>query len=182
MEFRVLDNETDFLKRLKDRFEANMHRHSSITWNQVVAKLSAEPLAILWKMEETGGEPDVVQLSDNSSAIVFIDCAAETPKGRRSCCFDDKALESRKEHKPKFSAEGLAAEIGIKLLDLEEYQQLQALTPVDLKTSSWLKTPIEIRNLGGAIFGDRRYDTVFCYHNGAESYYAVRGFRGKLEI
>lgn len=182
MEIRTLENENEFILRLKNRFTANMQRHSTLSWEVVQTAISKHHLSILWMMEETGGEPDVVTLQSNPSIITFIDCSKETPAARRSCCYDDEALEKRKEHKPKFSAMGLAEKIGIELLDFEEYQQLQAAVPVDLKTSSWVQTPAEIRTLGGALFGDRRYNTVFCYHNGAESYYAARGFRGKLII
>lgn len=182
MEIQALENENEFLERLKERFLAHMQRHPAFSWQAIELALTLNHLETLWKMEETGGEPDVVTMHSDPTKITFIDCSKESPSGRRSCCFDQEALENRKEHKPKFSAVGLAKTIGIELLDFEEYQQLQAVAPVDLKTSSWVQTPAEIRSLGGALFGDRRYNTVFCYHNGAESYYAARGFRGKLII
>ncbi|MDC7999962.1 DUF4256 domain-containing protein [Aequorivita todarodis] len=174
----------DLLKKLKTRFEKNKHRHQAIEWLQVQNKLTANP-ANLWslhQMEETGGEPDVVGLDKKTNEYIFYDCAAESPKGRRSFCYDPEALEARKEHKPKHSAIGMAAEMGIELLNEEHYRNLQNLGKFDSKTSSWLKTPDNIRKFGGAIFGDFRYGTVFVYHNGAESYYANRGFRGMLKL
>ena len=169
---------------LKTRFEKNMHRHKGIEWEKVQERLEANP-GKLWSldmMEETGGEPDVVGVDKKTGEFIFYDCAAESPKGRRSVCYDHQALESRKEHKPGHSAMGMAAEMGIDILTEEEYRELQQLGKFDLKTSSWVATPAEIRKLGGAVFCDRRYDTVFYYHNGAESYYAARGFRGSLRI
>lgn len=172
------------LKVLKARFEKNMSRHQGLTWAQVEAKLeaNAEKLWSLHEMEKTGGEPDVVGHDKKTGEYIFYDCSAETPKGRRSVCYDHEALESRKEHRPKNSAGDMAAAMGIELLTEEQYRELQKLGDFDAKTSSWVKTPSNIRKLGGAIFGDRRFDTVFVYHNGAESYYAGRGFRGSLRV
>ena len=174
----------ELLKTLKVRFEKNMTRHKSIEWTKVHAKLQAntEKLWSLDKMEETGGEPDVVAQDKKTGEYIFYDCSAESPKDRRSLCYDHEALEKRKEHKPADSAINMAAEMGIELLTEEEYRELQKLGKFDTKTSSWVKTPSEIRKHGGAIFCDRRYDTVFLYHNGAESYYAARGFRGSLKV
>jgi len=171
-------------KVLKARFEKNMSRHQGLTWAQVEAKLeaNAEKLWSLHEMEKTGGEPDVVGHDKKTGEYIFYDCSAETPKGRRSVCYDHEALESRKEHRPKNSAGDMAAAMGIELLTEEQYRELQKLGDFDAKTSSWVKTPSNIRKLGGAIFGDRRFDTVFVYHNGAESYYAGRGFRGSLRV
>lgn len=168
---------------LKKRFEKNMHRHPSIIWDNVEKRLmsSKEKLWAINEMEETEGEPDVVSLFDNEE-IIYVDCSAESPKGRRSLCYDQAALESRKEHKPKDSAMNMALEMGIELLSEEEYSALQALGKFDNKTSSWLKTSSEVRKLGGAVFGDLRYNRVFFYHNGAESYYAARGFRGLIKL
>jgi hypothetical protein len=174
----------ELLKAMKTRFEKNMARHKGIEWAKVRAKLEADP-AKLWslnEMEQTGGEPDVVGLDKKTGQYVFYDCAAESPKERRSLCYDNEALESRKEHKPKNSAMGLAASMGVELLTEEQYRELQKLGEFDTKTSSWIKTPAEIRKLGGALFCDRRFDHVFLYHNGAESYYAARGFRGVLRV
>lgn len=170
------------LQILQQRFEKNMHRHTHIEWNAVLEKLTSNPnkLWSIQQMEETGGEPDVVVLDADNSMLCYVDCSAESPKGRRSCCYDQLALETRKEHKPKFSAEAMAEEFFVSILTEEEFKALQAIEKFDLKTSSWLQTPAEVRKLGGAIFGDRRYDRVFIYHNGAESYYAARGFRAKL--
>ncbi len=172
------------LKALKTRFEKNMNRHKGLEWAKVQAKLEAntEKLWSLNEMERTGGEPDVVGHDKKTGEYIFYDCSAESPKGRRSVCYDGDALESRKEHKPENSATEMAAEMGIELLTEEQYRELQELGNFDSKTSSWVKTPSTIRELGGAIFCDRRYDTVFVYHNGAESYYAARGFRGSLRI
>ncbi len=172
------------LKVLKTRFEKNMNRHKGIEWAKVQAKLEANPdrLWSLSEMEKTGGEPDVVGHDKKSGEYIFYDCAAETPKGRRSVCYDREGLESRKEFKPENNAVDMAADMGIELLNEEQYRDLQKLGEFDIKTSSWLATPAEIRKHGGAIFGDRRYDHVFVYHNGAQSYYAVRGFRGALSI
>lgn len=167
---------------LQDRFEANMQRHAAIAWPDVLARLDASPkkLESLAQMEATGGEPDVIGI--DGGAYLFCDCAAESPAGRRSLCYDADALAARKENKPKGSAAELAAEMGIELLTEEMYRSLQALGPFDLKTSSWLKAPPEIRKLNGAIFGDSRYGRVFVYHNGVQSYYASRGFRGLLRV
>ncbi len=174
----------ELLNILQTRFEKNPNRHKGIKWADVQKRLEANP-AKLWsldQMEETQGEPDVIAYDKKADAYIFFDCAAETPKGRRSLCYDTEALESRKEHKPKNSALAMANEMGIEVLTEEEYFGLQKLGNFDLKTSSWLKTPKEVRELGGAIFGDRRFGRVFIYHNGAESYYGVRGFRGKLVV
>lgn len=168
----------------KARFEKNMARHKSITWANVQARLEAagEKLWSLYLMETTGGEPDVVGYEKASGAYIFYDCSPESPKDRRSLCYDREALESRKEHKPADNAVDMAAGMGIELLTEDQYRGLQQLGAFDLKTSSWLKTPDNVRELGGAIFGDRRYDRVFIYHNGVESYYAARGFRGWVKI
>jgi len=174
----------EILGALKARFEKNMNRHQGLEWAQVQAKLeaAAEKLWSLNEMERTGGEPDVVGHDKKTGEYIFYDCSAESPKGRRSICYDREALESRKEHKPKDSAIGMAAAMGIELLTEEQYRELQKLGNFDTKTSSWVKTPPDIKILGGALFCDRRYDTVFVYHNGAESYYAARGFRGLLRV
>lgn len=174
----------DLLKTLKARFEKNKNRHKSIEWAKVQARLEADPgkLWSLSEMESTGGEPDVVGHDKKTGEYIFFDCAAESPTGRRSFCYDRKALESRKEHKPKNSAVDMATAMGIELLTEEQYRELQQLGNFDTKTSSWIKTPAAIRELGGAVFCDRRYNTVFLYHNGAESYYAARGFRGSLRV
>ena len=174
----------ELLKALKARFEKNMNRHPGVEWTAVQAKLTAngEKLWSLHQMERTGGEPDVVGYDEKTAAYIFYDCSAESPKGRRSVCYDRKALESRKEHKPANNALDMAADMGIELLTEEEYRVLQTLGNFDTKTSSWVKTPADIRNLGGALFCDRRYNTVFVYHNGAPSYYAARGFRGSLRV
>ena len=169
---------------LKKRFEKNKNRHKGLAWSDVEAKLLSAP-AKLWslnEMEMTGGEPDVVAFDKKSGEYIFYDCAAESPKGRRSICYDHEALEARKEHKPADSAMNMAADMGIEILTEDEYRHLQQLGEFDLKTSSWIKTPANIRKLKGALFCDRRYDTVFTYHNGAESYYAARGFRGSLKV
>jgi hypothetical protein len=174
----------ELLKVLKTRFEKCMNRHESLEWAQVKAKLeaSAEKLWSLNEMERTGGEPDVVGHDKKTGEYIFYDCSAESPKGRRSVCYDREALESRKEHKPADNAMDMAAAMGIELLTEEQYRELQKLGDFDTKTSSWVKTPPDIRKLGGALFCDRRYDTVFLYHNGAESYYAARAFRGSLRV
>jgi hypothetical protein len=174
----------ELLKVLKARFEKNMKRHTGIEWTKVEAKLEANPekLWSLDKMENTGGEPDVVGYDKKAGEYIFYDCSAESPKGRRSICYDHEALESRKEHKPENSAIEMAADMGIELLTEEQYRELQQLGSFDTKTSSWIITPSNIRKLGGAIFCDRRYYHVFVYHNGAESYYAARGFRGSLRV
>lgn len=174
----------ELLKTLKARFEKNMNLHKGISWDKVQAKLEKSP-GKLWslnEMERTGGEPDVVAYDKKSGEYIFYDCSDESPKGRRSLCYDRAALNSRKEFKPKDTAVDMAAAIGIEILTEEQYRELQKLGEFDLKTSSWVKTPDNIRKLGGAIFCDRRFDTVFVYHNGAESYYAGRGFRGMLKV
>lgn len=172
------------LELLKNRFEKNIHRHKEIDWANVRAKLIKSPdkLWTLQEMENTGGEPDVVAYNKQKDEYLFVDCSAETPKGRRSLCYDREALESRKDHPPKNSAIDLVQEIGAEFLTEEQYHQLQQLGEFDLKTSSWLATPEEIRKLGGALFADRRYGRVFIYHNGAQSYYAARGFRCCLRV
>lgn len=169
---------------LKTRFKKNMQFHKGIEWAMVQAKLESNPekLWSLNKMEITGGEPDVVGLDKKTGEYIFYDCSAESPKGRRSICYDDEALEARKEHKPADSAMNMAVDMGIELLTEQQYRELQQLGNFDLKTSSWIATPAAIRKLGGALFCDRRYNTVFLYHNGAESYYAARGFRGSLKV
>ena len=174
----------ELLKTLKTRFEKNMNRHKGADWEKVQAKLEANPekLWSLDEMEVTGGEPDVIGFDEKTGEFIFCDCAAESPKERRSFCYDHEALEARKANKPENSAVNLAAEMGVELLTEEHYQELQKLGNFDLKTSSWLKTPAEIRKLGGAIFGDRRFGRVFIYHNGADSYYAARGFRTLLKV
>lgn len=169
---------------LKTRFEKNMTRHKGIDWVKVQARLEANPQKLwsLYEMENTGGEPDVVGFDSKSGAYIFYDCSPETPKDRRSLCYDRAALNARKEHKPKNSVLDMTAAMGITLLDESQYRQLQQLGNFDTKTSSWIATPPDIRALGGALFCDRRYNTVFVYHNGAESYYAARGFRGALMV
>ncbi|MBN8576435.1 MAG: DUF4256 domain-containing protein [Cyclobacteriaceae bacterium] len=176
--------QAQLLELLQHRFEKNLKRHKGITWQAVAARLKANPakLGSLNEMEQTGGEPDVVDFDKKTGAFIFVDCAAETPKGRRSICYDHEALESRKEFKPANSAINMADEMGVTLLTEEQYIQLQKLGPFDTKTSGWLLTPPEIRKLGGAIFGDYRFGRVFIYHNGAESYYAARGFRARLAV
>ncbi|MBJ6362527.1 DUF4256 domain-containing protein [Paenibacillus sp. GCM10012307] len=172
------------LQTLKTRFEKNINRHQGVEWADVQAKLEAHPgkLWSLYEMERTGGEPDIIEHDATTGEYVFYDCSAESPKGRRSVCYDREALESRKEHKPQNNALEMAAAMGIEILIEEQYRKLQKFGYFDLKTSSWVQTPASIRKLGGAIFCDRRYDTVFVYHNGAESYYAARGFRGALRV
>lgn len=174
----------ELLGILQERFEKNRERHAGMDWDKIQARLEAAPdkLRSLHEMEESGGEPDVVALTGKSGEFIFCDCSAETPKGRRSLCYDRKAWESRKEHKPASSAMEMAAEMGIEILTEEEFLALQEFGPFDNKTSSWLKTPEEIRKQGGAIFGDHRFGRTFIYHNGAESYYAGRAFRGKLRV
>lgn len=174
----------ELLVILKTRFEKNMYRHKGIEWNALEAKLkiNAEKLWSLYEMEKTDGEPDVVSYDKKTGEFIFYDCVAESPKGRRSLCYDNEALDSRKENKPKNSAMGMAAEMGIELLTEEQYRELQQVGNFDTKTSSWLKTPADIRKLGGAIFGDYRFGRIFVYHNGAESYYAGRAFRGLLRV
>lgn len=178
------ERRVELLNLLKVRFDKNKNRHKGIEWDKVQARLeaNADKLWSLNEMEETGGEPDVVGYDKKTGEYLFYDCAAESPKGRRSICYDHEALEARKEHKPADSAMNMASEMGIEMLTEEEYRELQKLGNFDLKTSSWVKTPSEIRKLGGAIFCDRRYNTVFTYHNGAESYYAARGFRASLKV
>jgi Protein of unknown function (DUF4256) len=178
------DRRDELLKLLKIRFEKNRNRHEGIEWADVQGRLEAatEKLWSLNEMESTGGEPDVVGYDTNTGEYLFYDCAAESPKGRRSICYDHEALESRKEYKPNNSAVEMAADMDIELLTEEQYRELQKLGKFDTKTSSWVKTPAAIRKLGGALFCDRRFETVFLYHNGAESYYAARGFRGALRV
>jgi hypothetical protein len=175
---------TELFKTLQARFEKNRQRHKGLDWAQVQARLEAHPekLWSLQEMERTGGEPDVVGYDRTSGELTFYDCSAESPKGRRSICYDGEARQARKEHKPQSSALEMAAAMGIEILSEEEYRQLQTLGEFDTKTSSWIRTPPAIRKLGGALFGDRRYDHVFTYHNGAESYYAARAFRGALKV
>src|SRR6266478_4523482 len=174
----------ELLRALKARFEKNMNRHKGLEWAKVQAKLEAhtEKLWSLHEMERTGGEPDVVGHDKKAGEYIFYDCSTESPKGRRSFCYDREALESRKENKPKNNAMDIAAAMGIELLTEEQYRELQKLGDFDTKTSSWVKTPSAVRQLGGALFCDRRYNTVFVYHNGAESYYAARAFRGSLRL
>ncbi len=174
----------ELLNELKTRFEENMNRHKGVEWAKVRAKLeaNAEKLWSLSEMDRTGGEPDVVGFDKTTGEYIFYDCSAESPKGRRSLCYDRVAWESRKEHKPKNDAVSLAAAMGLDLSTEEEYRELQKLGEFDLKTSSWVKTPVEVRSLGGAIFCDRRFGRIFTYHNGAESYYAGRAFRGSLRV
>lgn len=174
----------DLFQALQARFEKNMNRHQNLMWTKVQARLEANPekLWSLYEMERTGGEPDVVGHDQETGEYSFYDCSAESPKGRRSLCYDRAALDARKEAKPKDSAMDLAAAIGVELLTEEQYRELQKLGEFDAKTSSWVKTPSDIRQLGGALFCDRRFNTVFVYHNGAESYYAARGFRGSLSV
>jgi Protein of unknown function (DUF4256) len=174
----------ELLRALKARFEKNMNRHKGLEWAEVQTKLEAdtEKLWSLNEMERTGGEPDVVGYDKKTGEYIFYDCSAESPKGRRSVCYDGEALESRKENKPKNNAIDMAAAMGIELLTEEQYRELQELGDFDTKTSSWVQTPTAIRELGGALFCDRRYDHVFVYHNGAESYYAARAFRGSLRV
>jgi uncharacterized protein DUF4256 len=174
----------DLLRALQARFEKNMNRHRGLEWANVRARLEADPekLWTLNEMERTGGEPDVIGHDKRTGEFIFYDCAAESPKGRRSLCYDHAALGSRKENKPKGNAVDMATAMGIALLTEQQYRELQTLGNFDTKTSSWVRTPPNIRNLGGALFCDRRFDTVFLYHNGAESYYAARGFRGSLRV
>ena len=174
----------ELLSVLKARFEKNMKRHKGLEWAKVQTKLESNPAKIwsLNEMERTEGEPDVVGYDKKTDEFIFYDCSEQSPKGRRSVCYDEEALESRKEHKPKNSAIGMAADMGIELLTEEQYRELQKLGEFDTKTSSWVQTPDDIRELGGALFCDRRYDTVFLYHNGAESYYGARAFRGSLRV
>lgn len=179
-----IEQRDNLLKILKTRFEKNMNRHNDLEWNNVQARLENNPerLWSLNEMERTVGEPDVVGYDTDTDEYIFYDCSAESPKGRRSICYDREAMDSRKEHKPENNAMDMAYDMGIELLTEEQYRELQKLGKFDTKTSSWVKTPEKIRKLGGAIFCDRRYDTVFVYHNGAESYYGARGFRGVLRV
>jgi len=174
----------DLLAALKTRFEKNMIRHPDLDWTRVKSRLEAHPekLGSLHEMEKTGGEPDVVGHDPKTGEYVFFDCSAESPEGRTSVCYDREGLESRKEHKPKTSALDMAADMGVELLTEEQYRELQKLGEFDRKSSSWVQTPAELRQLGGALFGDRRYGRVFIYHNGAQSYYSGRGFRGSLRV
>ena len=175
---------TELLNVLKTRFEKNKNRHKGIEWNKVQTKLEAQPekLWSLNEMELTEGEPDVIAYDKKTGEYIFVDCSAESPKARRSICYDDEALNSRKEHKPKNSAINMAAAMGVEMLTEEAYRELQLIGEFDVKTSSWILTPAPIRKLGGALFCDRRFNTVFVYHNGAESYYGARGFRGSLRV
>jgi hypothetical protein len=192
MEVKMMDSlknmtpeqQETLLKTLKSRFDKSMNRHKDMHWTQVQAKIAANPekLWSLNEMEKTGGEPDVIGFDKEMNEYIFCDCSEESPKGRRSVCYDREGLESRKEHRPENTAVDMTTAMGIELLTEDQYRILQELGEFDMKTSSWLKTPPEIRKLGGAIFGDRRYDRVFVYHNGAESYYGVRGFRGLLRV
>ena len=178
------EQESELLKILKNRFDKNPIRHKGLEWGKLEAKLKTNS-AKLWslqQMEETGGEPDVVGFDKKSGEYIFYDCSAESPKGRRSICYDHKALEARKEHKPANSAVNMAADMGIEILTEDQTRDLQKLGVFDTKTSSWIETSVAIRKLGGALFMDRRYDTVFLYHNGADSYYAARAFRGSLRV
>jgi len=178
------EQRTTLLEALRIRFEKNMHRHEGMDWAKIQAKLEAnsDKLWSLSEMERTGGKPDVVGLDKKTGEYIFYDCSQETPKGRRSTCYDREGLESRKEHKPANTAIDMAAAMGIEMLTEEEYRELQELEKVDMKTSSWVKTPADVRRLGGALFCDRRYGQVFIYHNGAQSYYGSRAFRGSLRV
>lgn len=179
-----LDQREDLIKVLKARFEKNINRHKGLEWDNIQAKLevNTEKLWSLYEMERTGGEPDVVGYDQEKDEYIFYDCSVESPKGRRSVCYDHEALESRKNHKPENSAINMASAMGIELLTEDQYRELQQLGNFDMKTSSWVQTPSAIRQLGGALFCDCRFDHVFLYHNGAESYYAARGFRGSLRV
>jgi hypothetical protein len=172
------------LQALKTRFERNVHRHKGVTWSEVFARVAASPTAMtsLAKMEATGGEPDVIGVDRTTGEYIFCDCSAESPAGRRSLCYDGEALNARKENKPQGSVVEVAAAMGVELLSEQQYRHLQELGELDTKTSSWVFTPQDVRALGGALFGDRRYGRVFVYHNGAQSYYAARGFRGQLRV
>lgn len=180
----TIEQSEEIIKILKDRFEKNMNRHKDLDWDKIQVKLKANPekLWSLNEMEKTGGEPDVIAYDENTGKYIFIDCSPESPIGRRNVCYDNEALASRKKNKPENSTINMADEMGIEILTEEQYRELQKLGSFDLKTSSWVKTPDKIRKLGGALFCDRRYDTVFVYHNGAESYYGARGFRGSLRV
>ncbi len=174
----------DLIKTLKKRFEKNLHRHKKLEWNRIQERLEANPnkLRSLNEMEKSGGEPDIIDFNKKTNEYVFCDCSPESPKGRRSICYDREALESRKKYPPKTSAVDMATKMGVEILNEEQYRHLQSLESFDQKTSSWLKTPDEVRKLGGAIFGDFRFGRVFIYHNGADSYYGARGFRALLRI
>ena len=178
------EQKNELIDLLRIRFEKNTNRHKNVKWNDVLSKLEANPekLWSLNEMEKTGGEPDVVGLDEKTGEYIFMDCSAESPKGRRSVCYDREGLDSRKEYKPENNAIDMATEMGIELLSEEHYRELQQLGKFDTKTSSWIKTPDELRKLGGALFADFRYNQVFVYHNGAQSYYGVRGFRGVLKV
>jgi hypothetical protein len=178
------EQKNELIDLLRIRFEKNTNRHKNVKWNDVLSKLEANPekLWSLNEMEKTGGEPDVVGLDEKTGEYIFMDCSAESPKGRRSVCYDREGLDSRKEYKPENNAIDMATEMGIELLSEEHYRELQQLGKFDTKTSSWIKTPDELRKLGGALFADFRYNQVFVYHNGAQSYYGVRGFRGVLNV
>ncbi len=178
------EQQQEILKTVKNRFEKNMHRHKNFVWNDLQTKLEAHPekLWTLYEMEKTGGEPDVVDFDHKTHEYIFYDCSQESPRGRTNVCYDRKAQEARKEHKPRNNAISMAADMGIEILTEEQYQQLQQLGKFDTKSSSWIATPTNIRDLGGALFADRRYNHVFIYHNGADSYYAARGFRGSLRV
>lgn len=177
-------NREYLLKILENRFSRHMYRHPNLTWQEVLVKLESNEkiLEIIFNMEETGGEPDLVTRFKEENPFIYVDCSKESPSGRRSLCYDRRAWEERKEYKPQGTAMNLARELGITMIDEAEYRKLQTIEPFDLKTSSWVVTPTRIRDLGGAIFCDRRYDTVFTYHNGADSYYAARGFRGYISL
>ncbi len=178
------EQRAELLDTLRERFEGNAARHKGSKWADILARLDADPAKLwsLFEMERTGGEPDVVGFDKKTGEYIFIDCSKETPKGRRSLCYDRDAWESRKQHKPESDAQSVAAAIGVEILTEEQYSDLQKLGEFDLKTSSWLATPRDVRSLGGALFGDRRFGRVFTYHNGAESYYAARGFRASLRV
>lgn len=176
------NNNQKFLSTLRSRFEKNTKRHKGIDWEKVEKRLTPAKLSILSRMEDSGGEPDVIGQDKKSGEYLFVDCSAESPAGRRSLCFDLEAWKKRKENKPKGNAMTLAEEMGVEILSEDQYRELQKLGEFDLKTSSWIKTPEDIRKRGGALFCDRRYDHVFVYHNGADSYYAARGFRGMLKV
>lgn len=178
------EESSELLELIKERFSKNMNRHKGMKWLDVKSRLegNSKKMYSLHEMEKTGGEPDVVGFDKKTGEFIFFDCSEESPKGRRSLCYDKQALDSRKENKPKNSAFSMAEEMGIEMLSEDQYSELQKLGSFDTKTSSWIKTPTETRKLGGAIFGDKRYGRVFIYHNGAESYYAARGFRGFLKV
>lgn len=178
------DQTAELLVSLRKRFEGNLQRHKKVEWSEVERRIQSRPekLWSLYEMERTGGEPDVLDITEDNNGIMFVDCAVESPSGRRKLCYDREGLESRKQHKPAHNAIDMAAEMGVEILNEELYRKLQELGEFDLKTSSWLLTPDPIRKLGGALFGDRRYNHVFVYHNGAQSFYGVRGFRAYLKV